>query len=187
MARLILVKHAMPAIDEARPPKDWPISQEGRAAAARLATRLAPFRPGFVIASTEPKAADTGRIIAEGLEAPVAFDADLVETRRETAGWGTRAEVEAGIERLFRRPDEVVYGEESADAAHARFAGAIERCQAAHSDAPLVVVAHGTVISLWVSRRLGVDPMPLWRGLPLPGAVVMAEDGASFEIIGADP
>lgn len=187
MARLILVKHAMPAIDEARPSKNWPISQEGRAAAAKLATRLEPFRPAFVVASTEPKAADTGRIIAERLGADVAFDADLVETRRETVGWGTRAEVEAGIAGLFRRPSEVVYGEESADAAHARFAGAVERRRVADPAASLVVVAHGTVISLWVSRRLGIDPMPLWRSLPLPGAVVMAEDGESFEIIGADP
>lgn len=187
VTRLILVKHAMPVIDQARPSKDWPISQEGEVMAARLAERLKGFVPAFVAASTEPKAADTGRIIAERLGAGLTFDPDLVETRRETVGWGTRAQVEAGIQALFRRPAEVAYGEESADAACARFAGALDRHRAAHPDEALIVACHGTVISLWVSRRLRTDPMPLWRSLPLPCAVVMAEDGESYEIIAADP
>ena len=186
VTRLILVRHAMPAIDAELPTKDWPISPEGRAAARRMAEKLAPFVPACVISSTEPKAADTGRIVAERLAAPIAFDGDLVEHRRETVAFLPRAEVEAAIEALFRRPDELVYGEENADQAHARFAGAVERHRAAHPNEALVVASHGTVISLWVSRRLGIDPVPLWRSLTLPCAVVMAEDGRTFEIITAD-
>ncbi len=186
MLRLILIKHAMPAIDEAAPSKDWPISPEGRVAAARLAEKLAPYVPAYVIASTEPKAADTGRIVAERLGAPIAFDGDLVETHRETVGWLPRARVEAGVEGLFRAPDKLTYGEETGDHAFGRFAGALDRHGSAHPDETLIVASHGTVISLWLSRRLDDDPMPLWRGLALPSAVVMAPDGQSFEIISAD-
>ena len=153
MTRLILVRHAMPAIDAELPTKDWPISPEGRAAARRMAEKLAAFVPACVISSTEPKAADTGRIVAERLAAPIAFDGDLVEHRRETVAFLPRAEVEAAIEALFRRPDELVYGEENADQAHARFAGAVERHRAAHPNEALVVASHGTVISLWVWDR----------------------------------
>lgn len=186
MSRLVLVKHAMPAIDEDRPSKLWPLSEEGRAAAARLAEKLRGLGPARVAASTEPKAADTGRIIAGTLQAPIVFDDDLVETHRETVGWLPRIEVEAAIEGLFRRPTELVYGEETGDAAHARFAAAVERARAAAPIGATIIAAHGTVISLWVSRRLGVDPMSFWRSLPLPGAVVVAADEASFEIVTAD-
>ncbi len=185
MSRLILVKHAMPAIDEDRPSKLWPLSEEGRAAAGRLAEKLRPLAPARIAASTEPKAADTGRIIAETLGVPIAFDEDLVETFRETVGWLPRAEVEARIEGLFRRPAERVYGEETGDAAHARFAAAIERAVAGETSTTVAVAAHGTVIALWVSRRLGIDPMTLWRSLPLPSAVVV--DGDGYDIISADP
>lgn len=185
MSRLVLVKHAMPAIDEDRPSKLWPLSEEGRAAAARLAEKLRWLAPARIAASTEPKAADTGRIIAEALGAPIRFDDALVETYRETVGWLPRAEVEAAIEGLFRRPAELVYGEETGDAAHARFAAAVDRARAGHG-ATTIIAAHGTVISLWVGRRLGVDPMALWRSLPLPGAVVMATDEAGFELVTAE-
>lgn len=187
MIRLILVKHAMPAIDEGRPSKDWLLSEEGRAAAARLAEKLRVFAPAHVAASTEPKAADTGRVIAETLGVPISFDAGLVETYRETVGWLPRAEVEAGIEGLFRRPSELVYGEETGDQAYDRFAAALERHAAAQEQGALVVASHGTVISLWVGRRLRLDPMPLWRSLTLPCAVVMTDEGRGYQIISADP
>jgi hypothetical protein len=45
------------------------------------------------------------------------------------------------------------------------------------------VVCHGTVISLWVARRLNLDPMKLWRSLGMPSAVVLAENGRTFELI----
>jgi len=185
MSRLVLVKHAMPAIDEGRPSKLWPLSEEGRVAAGRLAERLRPLAPARVVASTEPKAADTGRVIAERLGAPITFDEGLVETHRETVGWLPRAEVEARIEGLFRRPAELVYGEETGDVAHVRFAAAVERATAGESASTVAVAAHGTVIALWVSRRLGIDPMPLWRSLSLPSAVVV--EGGRYEIISADP
>lgn len=186
MSRLVLVKHAMPAIDEAKPARLWPLSDEGRAAAGRLAEKLRALAPAHVCASSEPKAADTGRVIAAALGAPIRLDEDLVETFRETVGWLPRAEVEAGIEELFRRPGDLVYGEETGDAAHARFDRGVQRALAASEGATTVIAAHGTVISLWVGRRLGVDPMALWRRLPLPGAVVMAPDEAGFELVTAE-
>ncbi|MGA0599655.1 histidine phosphatase family protein [Caulobacter sp. KR2-114] len=185
MSRLVLVKHAMPAIDEGRPSKLWPISEEGRGAAGRLAERLRPLALTRVAASTEPKAADTGRVIAERLGAPISFDEGLVETYRETVGWLPRGEVEAAIEGLLRRPAELVYGEETGDAAHARFDAAIARAVAGRESHTVAVAAHGTVIALWVSRRLGIDPMSLWRSLSLPSAVVV--DGQAHEIMSADP
>jgi hypothetical protein len=35
-------------------------------------------------------------------------------------------------------------------------------------------VAHGTLISLYVARAAGVEPVPLWQRLGLPAFVVLA-------------
>jgi broad specificity phosphatase PhoE len=39
------------------------------------------------------------------------------------------------------------------------------------------VVTHGTVISLFVSRRAGLDGFPLWQNLDLPALVVLRLPG----------
>ncbi len=186
MTRLILIKHAMPLLDETRPPRDWTISPEGREAAGRLAERLQGFSPNRVVASPEPKAADTGAVIAQRLTLPIMIDPGLGEHHREASPFRPQGQHEQAIERLFREPDKLIFGTETADQAHDRFAAALSGHLAAQGAGALVVASHGTVISLWVSRRLAIDPVPLWRSLTLPCAVVMAQDGRAFEIITAD-
>ncbi|HWA60321.1 MAG TPA: histidine phosphatase family protein [Caulobacteraceae bacterium] len=181
MSRLILVKHAMPQIDPAVPAKDWRLSDQGWGAATTLAHKLKGFGPGRVVASPEPKATDTGHVIAEAIGWPFEVEPAFAEHSRATVKFGTQAEVEASIRRLFEEPDRLVYGEETADQAHARFAEAIERHLAA-SSGTLLAACHGTVITLWVSRRYGLDPMPFWKSLALPSAVVI-EDGAPPRLI----
>ena len=81
-AALILVRHAQPAIDEARPPPEWRLSEAGRAAAGALAERLAPYAPVAAGASPEPKALETGEIVAARFGLPVAADAGFAEHHR---------------------------------------------------------------------------------------------------------
>ena len=186
-AHLILIKHAMPHIDEATPSKLWLLSEEGRASSARLAARLAAFSPGSIVASAEPKAAETGAIIAAHLGLPLAMDDGLTETRRETVGWLSRHEIEAGIRRFFANPADLVFGEETANDAYARFTVAIG-CHLPNKPGmpgPTVIVSHGTVISLYISRRTGVEPFALWKSLTLPHALVLGVDGQLLESIEA--
>jgi len=75
-------------------------------------------------------------------------------------------------------------GEETGASARTRFAAAIERIDAAQ-DGARVVVAHGRIISFWLSARLGLDPVAFWRSLGLTSAAVLSEDGRSFEIVTA--
>ena len=79
----------------------------------------------------------------------------------------------AAIRRLFAAPNELVLGHETAAAALARFEQAVK---VAIDDAPdpnVVIVSHGTVISLLVARRSGLDPMELWMGLTTPCYLVL--------------
>ena len=42
---------------------------------------------------------------------------------------------------------------------------------------PLLVVTHGTVLSLYLSRSLALEPFPLWKSLALPEAFILDAEG----------
>jgi broad specificity phosphatase PhoE len=180
-SRLILVKHAMPMVTQGEPPSTWPLSPEGRDAAAALAGKLGAYDPVAIVASGEAKAFDTARAMGEVLGLVAIQDEGLGEHLNETGDFLPRTEIEARIARLFAEPDQLVHGEETGDQARERFAAAISRQQIAHPGGTLVLVAHGRVIALWASRALGIEAMPLWRRLGLPSALVI--DGGAYEII----
>ncbi len=171
---LILVKHAMPQVDVETPAHEWRLHPEGAAAAIVLAERLvgARYTPERIVASLEPKAAQTGSIIAERLRLPFATADGLHEHDRRAAGFLERKVFEARMRDLFARPDQVVFGSESASAALTRFAAAVDRVIAEETgDGDVVIVSHGTVMSLFVAKRSHVDATALWATLGLPSYI----------------
>ena len=173
MRYLLLIRHAAPAVAADLPPHRWGLSEAGRQSCAALAERVAPYRPGTLVASEEPKAAETAALLAAHLGLPWRSAPGLHEHRRQQSAWLERGAWEALVERLFAEPDTLVFGQETAAQAQARFAAAVDRELAAHADTTLALVAHGTVISLLLARRAGIDPLPFWRGLALPDLVVV--------------
>lgn len=173
---LILVKHGKPAIAPDVPRSRWALSEEGRVGASRLAGKLARFEPKFLFASPELKAHDTAAAMGEALDLPVRTDRDLAEHRADDNPFVSQAEIEALIERALRDPDRLVMGEETGAAARARFAEAMARVAAAGEGAK-VVVAHGRIISLWLSAEREFDPVPFWRRLGFVTAAVLGPDG----------
>ncbi|MDQ3778364.1 MAG: phosphoglycerate mutase family protein [Actinomycetota bacterium] len=164
---LLLVRHSAPELDPARPADEWRLSDEGRERCRPLADRLAVFEPRMLLSSPEPKARETAELIAEPLSLAVHVDERLRETARSSVGWLEREELERGVAELFARPQELVFGEETADHALARFSSVVDGLQRA------AVVSHGRVISLYAARRTGRDPFELWRSLKLPDVVVL--------------
>jgi len=71
---------------------------------------------------------------------------------------------------LFANPDAVVFGGESASAALARFATAVDQA-VSEETGDVVVVSHGTVMSLFVASRARVNASELWAVLGLPSYV----------------
>jgi broad specificity phosphatase PhoE len=49
-----------------------------------------------------------------------------------------------------------------------RFDQSIATIIDSETDSDIVVVAHGAVITLFLARHAGVDPMDVWRSLGLP-------------------
>lgn len=173
--RLILVKHGMPALEPGAPPSGWVLAPEGRDQAQRLAGRLAAYAPTRVVSSLEPKAAQTGDILAAELGLSAERDACFGEQRNDAGPFTDQQSFQASVARMFAVPGQLVMGEETADEACARFSAAVERQLLAHPEGPLVAVSHGRVISLWIARRYGIDPLPFWRALGLGTAVVATQ------------
>ena len=172
-SRLILIRHSIPTIDSSRPAATWRLSESGRNAATAIAFELSGRGIRSVISSEEPKATETATIIADSLEIPLSSAPGLHEHERGQLDWHDEEAWYALIRRFFERPNEVVFGYESANESLARFKTAIEDVliQPAHQLGTIAVVSHGTVMSLYVADQTGDDPYSIWNGLRMPDHV----------------
>jgi broad specificity phosphatase PhoE len=182
--RLILVRHGMPEIVEGVPSAEWRLSNSGRIAAAALADNLRGFAFDHVASSPEPKAIGTADALAAQLGLSVEVDAGFAEHARRSVGFLSREQLDSNITALFARPDTLVFGDETADQAYDRFCAALQR-QRTSGARDIVAVTHGTILSIYVGRILGIDPLPFWRALTTPAAVIL-EAGQMRVIAHAD-
>ncbi len=181
MSKLILIKHSLPQIEPLAPAEEWELGAEGLRRCAALADALAPHLPAALFSSREPKAQATAAALGQRWAlAAVAADG-LEEQHRRTAPYLGEPAFQQRMAEFFQRPSQRVFGEESADAAHARFAAAVDRLLAERPGETIMAVTHGTVMSLYISRAAGVEPFALWSQLGLPSFVVL--DRATLAIV----
>lgn len=178
--RLILVKHGLPQIKPDRPRSSWLLSREGHEAALRLAAKLAAFQPDRLVCSTEPKARATAAAIGGALGLTPWPEGDLREQEADHNPFVAQDVFEAQVAQMFARPADLVLGEETGSAARTRFGAVIENLAAYRAP---VVVAHGRVITLWLSHRLGIQPMPFWKRLGLGTAAVVSVSEGTVEFV----
>jgi broad specificity phosphatase PhoE len=171
--QLILVKHSEPAIVEGVPAREWKLSEAGRIRASRLAELLAEYSPQVIVSSFEPKAVETANIIAGDLDLSLHLMENLHEHARDKVPFLSRSEFDKGISQFFEHLQELVFGNETAVQAQARFQQAVEQVLREYQYEIVVIVAHGTVISLFVSHLTGVSAYSFWRELGLPSFVVL--------------
>jgi broad specificity phosphatase PhoE len=170
---LILVKHSLPKIVENLPANEWVLSDEGCVLAQKLAVRLNGFQPEVIVSSVEPKAKQTAEIIAaeHGLE--LQFIEGLHEHDRSKVSYLHWDQFQAAVREFFEKPGMLVFGSETADACHARFHQTVHSILDQNLEKTVVIVAHGTVISLFVSRLTGMSDWSLWNDLALPSFIVV--------------
>lgn len=159
-----------------RPASAWRLSPRGRAQCAPLAAALRRHGPGHLVSSREPKAVETAQAVAAALGLDHSVAAGLEEHHRESVP--ILPDFASRIADLFARPDQRVLGEETATEALARFSAALDAVVAAWRwPGPPCIVTHGTVLSLHLAARCGIDGLALWRRLRCPSLLVVA-DGA---------
>lgn len=173
MSKLILIKHASPQQDPNVSSHDWKLSDAGRTKAAALAERLRPHAPKCILTSDEPKAIETGEIIAAALGIPAEIVPDLHEHDRSNVPQMPTREFISSMALFFKRRGELVLGKETAEQAERRVTGAIEGIVSTHADEGVAIVTHGTVLALYLASLLKSDAFELWRRWGLPSYVVI--------------
>ena len=177
MPVLVLVKHSLPEIEPAVPSREWHLSEEGRARSRILAEKLDQYDLDVIVSSNEPKAIETAGISARRLNVPVEVIKGLHEHERSNVGFLEKERFEPSIARFFSRPTELVFGEETADAAYDRFSKAVHGLSDRFMQANVALVTHGTVLSLFVSRTSALEPFSTWKRLGLPSFIVLSRPG----------
>ena len=170
---LILVKHAMPQIDETKSAADWHLSERGRASCLDLAEALRPYNPDLFVTSDEPKARETGQLVAEHLRLPCSPVPNLHEHDRRGVPFMRREIWHATLKTFFARPDDPIFGNETANQARLRFSRAVEAVVETHPHKTIAIATHGTVISLFVAQKTRTNGFDLWQRLGLPSYVVL--------------
>ena len=173
MGRITLVRHSIPAIDPATPARDWVLSSAGVTAAEDLAGRMDGFEMTAIVSSDEPKARQTAEILAHAHNWRLDCDPDLREHDRSTLGFLPRADFEAGIARLFANPGDLVFGSETADAVRTRFKAAVARAHRANAGGDLLLVTHGTAMTLYLAQMAEIEPLSFWQAMTMPMAVLL--------------
>ncbi|MFC3078261.1 histidine phosphatase family protein [Phenylobacterium terrae] len=181
MAKLLLVKHAQPQMAPEVNAQRWTLSEAGQESCGWLAEAFAREGVRRIYASLEPKALETAALAAAALGLEVRPRADLGENDRTGVGFASQEVHVRRFHTFFDEPAKVSMGTESADAAHARFSAAVRAAVQESAGETLAVVAHGTVITLLVSRANGLAPFPLWESLGLASYLVLDPDALTWD------
>ena len=174
MAHLLLVKHALPEIQPDVPAKHWLLGEAGRAQSLLLAERLRAYRPEVVISSEEPKAAETGCIVADILSLPRHTAPELHEHDVTSEPYfDNPAAFEEAVKLLFSEPDKRSFGESASEALR-RFTQAVKVSLEPYAKEDVVLVAHGRINTLLVAAHNDAEPFTFWKNWPLAGFAVLS-------------
>jgi len=181
MGRLFLVRHAKPLIDPTRHPSEWDLDPAGEPLLERLATLPHWASARRIVSSGELKAFRTAERIAARHHLPPPETVSALGELHKGTFVPNHAET---VARLFRFPDEPADdGWETASSALARFSGAVDGLIRSARGRDLIVVSHGIVLSLYLSRLRGqsrVDPAE-WAGIRMPDYCVV--DTAAMRLV----
>jgi broad specificity phosphatase PhoE len=173
--KLIFIRHAAVEIDPDVPSREWRLSENGRSRARHLAPQIAQYNPTRIITSSEPKAGETGEIIAQILDLPCQTAPNLQEHDRQGMPYfESRETFETAVARFFENPDTLVFGNETANQAFERFDTAVHHLIAQFPADTLAIVTHGTVLTLFLAHYNNFSPFPFWQNIKLPDYFVVA-------------
>jgi len=182
METVFFITHPDVLIDPSVPVPEWRLNARG---VARMRATLSKNWVGgivWVASSTERKAIDGGRILAEHLGVSPVHHPGLGENDRSSTGYLPRPEFEAMANAFFARPNESVHGWEPAADAQTRIVAAMRDVLRAAPAGDVAVVSHGGVGALLLCHLLA---SPISRSADQPpgfGGHVLAFNRADWTL-----
>lgn len=177
---LILVRHALPEVEQGVSSKLWGLSEAAREDCVMLAHAL-PAGISAIYSSDERKARETADVLALRLGLQVQVDERFAEVDRPAVWDRDYREVATGY---LQGVDEE--GWEPRERVVRRFDAGVRA--ALPGPAPtegrgyVVVVSHGMAMSLWIASVVpALDIVPFWRSLTFPDAWLIDPEGSTAE------
>lgn len=169
MTELHLVRHGPPAVDHAVPAARWPLCADAPAEIAALAAAGVLPRSARWFSSPEPKAGQTARELTA--EAVTMYDA-LGEVERPA---GVVDDFAGAVRQGFADPDaSPLPGWETCAAARRRIGRGVRKLLDAYQGETLVVVGHGTVLTLLVAELTNAPvDTAAWEQMTFPDHCVL--------------
>ena len=132
----------------------------------------------MIFTSHEPKAVQTGQIVGELLEIEVLAGSgetavNLREHDRSNVTEMPGDVFKRNVTRLFTEPDTLFFGTETGNQARHRFTQAVQTILDQHPQDKVAIVAHGTVITLFLAAHNDINPISFWQSLKMPDLLVI--------------
>lgn len=173
MSLLILARHANPEIVDGVPSNRWRLSATGRKNARKMAEALLQYTPCPIISSDERKAQETAEIIASASGGAVSTVTGLQEQERDVWPFMSREAFRRRVTEIFQQPARSLYRSEPAEVAKKRYVEAVQAVARRQKDGNLIIVSHGTVMSLFVAAFNMLSAEAFWKAMGLPAYVVL--------------
>ena len=176
MNKLYFITHPEVEIDPDIEIAKWPLSEVGLARMRNLLKVDWVNSIEVIYSSTEQKAIDGTKVLAEHLELPFEKVEELGENDRSSTGFLERDEFEETADRFFAEPLESIRGWERAVDAQRRIVLAVEKIVETNVDKNIAIISHGAVGALLMAHLKGAQ---ISREFDQPG-----EGGGNYFVVG---
>lgn len=174
MRKLILVKHSVPILNGEVPSNEWVLSEVGKNNCKKLSKMLAKYETNYIFSSNEPKAIETAKLVAGILNKDVKIELGLHEHERTNEKLLSSELFISKMKEFFTKQDELIFGEETAIQAQKRFFNAVKEITNKYQEENIIIVTHGTVITLFISMFNKINSYEVWSSLELPSYVELS-------------
>ncbi len=149
------LRHGKTKVERERPVSQWVLSDVGEAQARQVAEEDVFDAVDIIFSSTEEKAYQTAKPIADAVGKEIIQLQAISELDRDKGGFMEREAYEQVAERCLRNPEESISHWEPAGDALRRFSQKIEELDREYENKHILIVGHGYTINMYFAKLLG--------------------------------
>lgn len=148
------LRHGATQRDSNFPISQWKLSEKGIEQAKKLAEQDIFDEIDIIISSTEEKAHQTAKPIANKLKKEIIQIKEISELNRDNGGFMESEEYEQAVKYSLEHLDKSVHNWETAIHALERFSKKIEEIDTQYEKKNILIVGHGFTINLYFAKLL---------------------------------
>jgi broad specificity phosphatase PhoE len=150
------LRHGKTKVDKGLPVSKWVLSDVGEGQARQRAQDGIFDEVNVIYSSSEEKAYQTAKPIADRLEKEVIQLEELCELNRDEGGFMEAEEYEKVVEYSLLNRKESVNSWETAESALQRFSQKVETLDKEYENKKILIVGHGYTINLYFAKTMGL-------------------------------